>query len=181
MSSGDHFLPQSLSTQSLYISITRDVSLYSLILSLPISINPIHHNSLQYTLFYHHSFIPYSTINTVNELSTITSNKLVTSLNDIHHTSPSYHFPFSSTTHLLIPHEQRSYPFNPIPLTFPLMQQLTVHPFIHHQLNKSHHKPSQQSCNVTGSTRLAFTTLHPLKLNQRINESVAEICLLSDQ
>lgn len=36
-------------------------------------------------------------------------------------------------------------------------------------------------CNVTGGARLAFTTLDLLKLNQRINESLSEIFLLSDQ
>ena len=36
-------------------------------------------------------------------------------------------------------------------------------------------------CNVTGSARLAFTTLDLLKLNQRVNESLSEIFLLSDQ
>lgn len=38
-------------------------------------------------------------------------------------------------------------------------------------------------CNVTqgGSNRLAFSTLDLLKLNQRINESLSEVFLLSDQ
>ena len=36
-------------------------------------------------------------------------------------------------------------------------------------------------CNVTGDARLAFTTLDLLKLNQRINDSLSEIFLLSDQ
>lgn len=36
-------------------------------------------------------------------------------------------------------------------------------------------------CNVTGSARLAFTTLDLLKLNQRIGGSLAEVFLLSDQ
>lgn len=36
-------------------------------------------------------------------------------------------------------------------------------------------------CNVTGTARLVFTTLDLLKLNQRVNESLNEIFLLSDQ
>ena len=36
-------------------------------------------------------------------------------------------------------------------------------------------------CNITGTTRLFFTTLDLLKLNERINESLNEIYLLSDQ
>lgn len=36
-------------------------------------------------------------------------------------------------------------------------------------------------CSVTGTARLVFTTLDLLKLNERVNESLGEIFLLSDQ